>query len=291
MRIRAVFVAFGVIAGAAVLVYLVYRLPELLAEDRFHELGPKDRLDATAAMRTQFAALIGTPIALVGLLYTARKFLLDRDKQDIDRFSTAVSHLAADDPVTRSGGIFALQRLMEDAPRERERGRRLLARYLQQRTANGEFTSTPGDLVDAVAVLRSQLTSRHRTLGLDLTAVRLPAADFSAARLPGALLSRADLTGARLRGIDLRDADLSAANLTDADLRDCDLTGASLRGARLNNARLSGARLAGADVTGAIFTSADVPAATRRGLDARGAIGLTSASTDPPTPAAALPNA
>ncbi|MGY0497690.1 pentapeptide repeat-containing protein [Nocardia sp. FBN12] len=291
MRIRAVLLAIGVIAGAAVLLYLIYRLPNLLAEDRFRELGPKDRLDATAALRTQFAALIGTPIALVALLYTARKFLLDRDKQDIDRFSTAVAHLAADDPVTRSGGIFALQRLMEDAPRERERGRRLLARYLQQRTANGEFTSAPGDLVDAVAVLRSQLTSRHRTLGLDLTAVRLPAADFGDARLPGALLSRADLTGARLRGGDLREADLSAANLTGADLRDCDLTGASLRGARLNDAQLSGARLAGADVTGAVFTGADLPAAARRGLAAGEAIGLGSSPADTQTPAAALPDA
>ncbi|MFF2087530.1 pentapeptide repeat-containing protein [Nocardia sp. NPDC058176] len=276
MRIRATLTVLGLTVAAAILIYLIYRVPILLAADDFGGLGPKERLDAIAAARTQLATLIGTPIAVAGLVYTVRRFLLDKEKQDVDRFSAVVTHLASDDPVTRSGGVFALQRLMEDAPRERDRGRRLLARHLQQRTKNGEFATAPGDLVDAVAVLRSQVTGRNRAVGLDLAGVRLPKADLRGAGLPEADLDRAELTGANLTGVNLRGADLSHANLSGADLRDSDLRDAVLRGTRFHGARLGGANLIGAEIAGAVFTAADLAGARLRGLDRSLAIGLAA---------------
>lgn len=286
MRSRALFTVIGLAVAAAILLTLIYWLPPLLAASTLDELTAKERVDATAALRTQFAALIGTPIALATLAYTGRKFLLDREKQDVDRFSAVVTHLAAEDPVTRSGGVFALQRLLEDAPRERDRGRRLLARYLQQRTRNGEFAQAPGDLVDAVTVLRSQLAGRTRAVGLDLTGVRLPKAGLSGAKLPEAALGRADLTGADLRGADLRGADLSQATLIDADLRGADLRGATLRGTRFNGARLGKAKLTGAEIEDAVFTGAELTGARLRGLDRTRAIGFADAPADPAGPAA-----
>ncbi|WP_336086071.1 pentapeptide repeat-containing protein [Nocardia sp. SSK8] len=285
MRVRPTLTALGIAAGVVLLILAIYRLPLMLAPESLRELTPKERLDAAVAQRGQFAALIGTLIALAGLFYTVRKFLLDRAKQDVDRFSAVVGHLADDDPVTRSGGVFALQRLMEDAPRERERGLRLLARLLQRRTANGEFGTGPGDLVDAVAVLRGRLAGKHSVTGLDLSGARLPGADLRGVRLPGARLARTDLSAADLRGADLRDADLSEATFTGADLRAADLRGAVLRRTRLDTARLSGADLADADLTGTVLTGTDLTGAQLHGVDTTTALGLpTDAALPAPSP-------
>lgn len=279
-RIRLSLIVLGVVAGTVVALAGIYWLPVHLAQDSLRGLTPKEQLDATGALRVQAATLIGTPLAFATLVYTARKFLLDRAKQDIDRLNTAVAHLGSPDPVTRSGGAFALQRLMEDTPRERDRGVRLLARQLTARTRAGEFTTDAGDLADAVEVVRSVTARKPGVRDVDLSGVRLPGADLHGARLPGARLAGTDLSGADLRGIVLREADLTSARLAGADLSGADLTGAVLRGTLLPAAVLSGTVLTRADLTGAVLTGADLTTAVLRDTDLTGAIG----AVPPPAP-------
>ncbi|BAW06974.1 hypothetical protein NS14008_18630 [Nocardia seriolae] len=232
--------------AAAAALYLLYQLPIWLARDELRDLDAKDRLAAAAALRGQFVPVLSAGLALVGVVYTARKYFLDRDKQTIDRFNTAVSHLDSDNPVTRAGGVWALEGIMADSPRDRDRCRRTLAYYVREHTRTGGSGTDgpPGDIAAALDVLRNaRLAAGGGAAPLDLAGLRVPRADLHAMPWAAAQLTRADLTGAHARGIDLTGADLEQATLIDADLRDANLTAANLRGVRLGGADLRGADL------------------------------------------------
>ncbi|MFC9898091.1 pentapeptide repeat-containing protein [Nocardia sp. NPDC127579] len=293
IRPRLILTGLAAAGAAAGVLFLLYQLPIWLAADELRRLDTKDGLAAAATLRGQFVPVVTVVLGLVGLLYTARKFFLDRASQHIDRFNTAVEHLDSESSVRRAGGAWALQAIMEDAPREQPRGRRLLAHFLREQTTERR-TGLAGEHLAALEVLRSYPApgrwSRDTPEPLDLTGIRVPRADLHRFYLHNALMSRTELTGADLTdavltrarldrstliGTNLRGADLSGATLVDARLNEADLTGARLTGADLTGAALSGTILTGAVLSGTILTGANL-----LGTDLRAAIGLTSAQLD-----------
>ncbi|MBH0775594.1 pentapeptide repeat-containing protein [Nocardia bovistercoris] len=291
MRPRALLIGLACAVGAAALLYVLYQLPIWLADDELGRLDTKDRLAAAATLRGQFVPVVSVVLGLAGLVYTARKLLLDRASQTVDRFNTAVTHLDSDNPVTRGGGAWALQAIMDDAPRERNRGRRLLAHFLRERTAHRSTADLPGDVEAALEVLRSQRRPERRYRAeepLDLTGLRAPRADLHEFPLTNARLADTELTGANLRAATLDGAHLDHANLIAANLTDASLKNAHLRDARLNNATLTNADLTGADLTRATLSAADLTGTILIGANLTDAIGLTTrqleqARTDPTT--------
>lgn len=285
IRPRLLLTGLASVGAAAGLLYLLYQLPIWLAADDLRRLDTKDSLAAAAALRAQFVPVVSVVLGLAGLLYTARKLLLDRASQHIDRFNTAVGHLDSDNPVVRGGGAWALQAIMEDAPRERRRGRNLLAHFLREHTTAQPAGGLAGDLAAALEVLRAQPgpPRRFRTTEspLDLTGVRLPRADMHAFHLHRAQLNRAELTGADLREAVLTHARLDRATLIGADLRAANLSHARLPDARLDNADLTGADLTAAELTGATLSGAILLGVNLIGADLTKAIGLTAAQLEP----------
>ncbi|NNH76076.1 pentapeptide repeat-containing protein [Nocardia uniformis] len=249
---------------ALALLYGLYELPLWLSRADLAQLNPKDRLAATATLRSQFAPTLGVILAILGfvstargLMYTARKYWLDHDSQYIDRFNTAIGYLDSDNPVTREGGVWALQGIMRDSPRDRNRGCAILSHFLQHRTRGGSPSGVrpAREIGAALEVLRTlpplPPDSRDPDVPLDLTGMRVAHADLHEAPFIAAHLARADLAHAALRDAILDGADLTQANLSGSDLR-----GASLRGANLTEARLATTDLTGADLTGADLTGA-----------------------------------
>jgi hypothetical protein len=175
--------------------------------------------------------------------------------QVTDRYSKAIEQLGSHELDVRIGGIYALERIARDSPRDHPTIMEVLAAFIRRHSHEPWPPAEPGagpptrpdiyapptrpDVYAAVTVIG------RRIVGNDSRPINL----FGAI-IRGADLTSPDLTRVRLHRVDLVKADLTGANLTDADLT----------GANLTDADLTGANLTGADLTGADLTGADWPA-------------------------------
>ena len=213
------------------------------------------------------------------------KLDIDREAQITNRITQAVAQLGSElkdgqpNLEVRLGGIYALERISRDSPRDYWTIMEVLTAYVRQNArwsppAIGSKPEPPPDdglppwairsgppLPGARTDIRAILTvlGRRRAPegleephGLDLCETDLRGADLSAISFERVNLARANLEGVILRGAKLR-----LANLTRARLIRAQLHGADLREARLALAHLSEAHLAGADLTRADLTRAD----------------------------------
>ncbi|MFF8974902.1 pentapeptide repeat-containing protein [Streptomyces sp. NPDC014995] len=211
---------------------------------------------------------------------------LTREGQVTDRYNNAVSNIGDDSEEVRLGGIYALQRIMEDSPRDQPSIVNALSTYVRNH-AKRPIKGAP-----ALKLLASDVQAALTALGrrdpihdgaapidlvntslfsADLRCTHLGGADLGDAHLGGADLHSADLRRTKLVNADLEDADLSSADLLRADLGGADLHGANLREANLHGANLREANLHGANLREANLRGADLREADLYGADLRGA--------------------
>ncbi|WP_395111652.1 pentapeptide repeat-containing protein [Actinomadura sp. SCN-SB] len=234
---------------------------------------------------TGLVVIVGVVFTAAGLLYTSRTLEVTREGQVTDRYTKAIEQLGSEKSEVRTGGIFALERLMQDSRRDQYTIAEVLSAYVRSHATDRPPVNDPKRLpVDAESALRVLLRSEVPLLHIDLqnidlrgknlvgidlkrailSGANLSGADLTQARLSNAYLyaanlSDANLTGADLSNMDLRHTNLSGADLTGTDLRGADLRGPSTRGAyhpgvegwNLGRANLTGAQLNGADLRGA----------------------------------------
>ncbi|MFI8818001.1 MULTISPECIES: pentapeptide repeat-containing protein [unclassified Streptomyces] len=143
---------------------------------------------------------------------------LAKEGQITDRYTAAVGNLGEDKMDVRLGGIYALQRIMQDSHRDQPTIANVLATYIRTHTAKppAKGQDIPADIHAALTVLATRDTTRDRTFLLDLHATKLPNINLpitatSATDLHRANLGGADLHGARLDGADLRNTELKDA--------------------------------------------------------------------------------
>jgi uncharacterized protein YjbI with pentapeptide repeats len=232
-----------------------------------------------------------------------------------DRFTKAIEQLGkfdGDKPniEVRLGGIYALERIAHDSPRDHWTIMEVLTAYVRQNapaTPPGVAPEKPPpekpctDIQAILTVLRRRLVGtkrEHPDQRIDLSSTHLQGAylenanlrhsNFYKASLQDANLRHANLQGANLRhaklqsarlsdanlqGAHLSDADLQrAADLRDANLQGADLTSAKLQGADLSGAKLQGAVLRDANLQGADLTSAKLQGANLRDASLQGTI-------------------
>src|SRR5271157_2385376 len=193
------------------------------------------------------------------LVFTARNFTVSRRTLELteqgqvtDRYTKAIEQLGSDKLDVRIGGIYALERVARDSPRDHPTVMEVLTAFIREHSREPWPPSDPGgqererwtrpDVQAAVTVVGRR--DRER----DIPDRRI---DLAGARLTGAVrllpLIGADLIPADARAdasaMDLTGADLTGARLTGADLTGARLTGASLHRARLDRTRLDSANL------------------------------------------------
>jgi hypothetical protein len=183
-----------------------------------------------------------------------------------DRYTRAIEQLGSDKLDVRIGGIYALERIARDSPRDHPTTMEVLAAFIREHSheqwpkqaMQGAGRTTRPDVQAALTVigrralrhdservnLESAVLSRANLSGAklggaNLARARLDYADLDRAYLFGANLNEADLTGARLARANLANAELTRADLTSADLDDADLEYADLYGAKLGGASIS----------------------------------------------------
>jgi hypothetical protein len=235
--------------------------------------------------------LVATSLTAVAALFFTSKSIqatnnqlkIAEQGQITDRYNAAITNLGSHSVEIRLGGIYALQRLMQDSPRDQPTVIAVLCAFVRDQAPAPAKPLTlpaaisyrqPTDIQAALTVVATRDTAhdtRATVVDLEngqLAAAQLDSGHLSRADLIGADLGFASLTSADLHGAELNAADLNGADLFRADLRSADFTeanlyrttliGANLHGAQFFHANLHGADLADADLQGAEFLNANL---------------------------------
>jgi Pentapeptide repeats (8 copies) len=272
-------------------------------------LTAADKAKAINDVRTTLLQGIGGTVLLLGAYFTYRQLQTGREQveaarqqtqisaqqareqlalaqqgQITERFSRAIEQLGSDKEDVQLGGIYTLERIANDSPKDRRTTQAVLGAYVRTHArwlvGSPEVPQHPTPTVDmqlpwlqqrAPAVNTAVVVLGRRPESQDELQLILSRVDLRGAYLPGARLSntlfrhsnlaRAQLPQAQLEGADLEDADLrqaklphthlAGANLRKAHLQDSELQGADLRRANLCGANLHGAHLDGAKLENA----------------------------------------
>jgi hypothetical protein len=174
------------------------------------KLSVPEKVKAVTDARQGVLLGVGGVIAVVTLLFTRAKHILEREKQSLDqdanwtsRYTEAIAQLGDESSISiRLGGIYALERIAQDALRDRQTILDVLCAYLREKspvtTKAGEKAALmPTDTAAAAAVVGRITQLSRPTNAANLKNTTLTGADLTHANLTDARLLRANLTGAR----------------------------------------------------------------------------------------------
>jgi uncharacterized protein YjbI with pentapeptide repeats len=291
--------------------WLFQQIPGLFARE-----DKDSRTFAIDVVKTIISALglIATLLAGIGLIVnyfnSQAEMQLTQQRLITERFSKAVEQIGNNKEEVVIGGIYSLERIAKDSPKDQWTIMEVLTSYIRKNSpipSNIEqlkpeerqkaLEKLPSVSIPVQAALTvigrrkvendqagdnlAETTNPNKIKILDLSGTNLRGADLIGANLFGANLIGANLFGANLYGANLDGANLNRANLIGANLNRANLDGANLNraylfganlnGAYLNRANLFGAYLFGANLNGAYLYGAYLYGANLDGADLFGA--------------------
>lgn len=288
-------------------VYLLWKVPQWQADAwaRAGTANPREVFEIENQSRGTLGQILSGVAVLTGLIFawqqlgqTSDNLRVSTEGQITDRFTSAVDQLGGDSLTVRLGGIYALERIARDSPRDYGPVMEVLTAFARQESplpANAAATpvvAAPEVPEEVSAVLKvigrrsadqvaAELVADAGCLnltGLNAVGVNLVAADlrntcWDRSDLRGAQLMRADISGATFIGSNLgQQANLDGVNGQDAELSQADLSlsnlsNANLRDANLLSANLAFAQLVETDLTEATLVGAVLDTANAFGAD------------------------
>ncbi len=271
--------------------WLFQQIPGLFARE-----DKDSRTFAIDVVKTIISALglIATLFAGIGIALnygnSQAEIQLTQQRLITERFSKAVEQIGSGKEEVVIGGIYSLERIAKDSPKDQWTIMEVLTSYIRKNSpipsniqqlepeerqkALEKLPSVSIPVQAALTVIGrrkvendqagdnlAETTDSNKIKILDLSRTNLREANLNGANLDGANLNganlnRANLNGAYLNGAYLIEAILYRANLNGAYLNGANLNGAHLNGAILNGAILNGAILFGADLYGAHLNGA-----------------------------------
>jgi Pentapeptide repeats (8 copies) len=228
------------------------------------------RLEKSVGVLVNLATLALALFAWVSIKQVNSEQNITEQGQITDRYNAAVENIGNASLDVRLGGIYALQRIMQDSPRDQPTVVSVLSAYIRTHAPQPKSLKVAPDIplsdVDAaLRVLGGRNVSHDGSTRVDLYDTYLSGANLDDMNLSDAVLSKSDLSGTQMTKMKLSHANLSGVNLNNANLSDTDLSGANLNGAYLVDADLSGANLSGADLVNANLGGADLRGANLSG--------------------------
>ncbi|MFO0291150.1 MAG: pentapeptide repeat-containing protein, partial [bacterium] len=273
--------------------WLFQQIPGLFARE-----DKDSRTFAIEVVKTIISALglIATLSAGIVLFLNYRnsqaEMQLTQQRLITERFSKAVEQIGNTKEEVVIGGIYSLERIAKDSPKDQWTIMEVLTSYIrknspipsniqqlkpeERKKALKKLPSVSISVQAALTVIGrrkvendqagdnlAETTDSNKIKILDLSRTNLRGANLNRANLNRANLDGANLNGAKLwvaylNGANLNGAYLNGANLNGAKLNRADLNRAYLNGADLNGAYLNGAILNGANLYGAILWGAEV---------------------------------
>ncbi|TRV62599.1 MAG: pentapeptide repeat-containing protein [Microcystis panniformis Mp_MB_F_20051200_S9] len=284
--------------------WLFQQIPGLFARE-----DKDSRTFAIDVVKTIISALglIATLLAGIGLfvnyLNSQAERQLTQERLITERFSKAVEQIGNTKEEVVIGGIYSLERIAKDSPKDQWTIMEVLTSYIrknspipsnieqlkpeERKKALEKLPSVSIPVQAALTVIGRRkvendqagdnlagTTDSNKIKFLDLSRTNLRGANLEGANLEGANLEGANLYGANLYGANLNGAILEGAILYGANLEGANLYGANLNGAILEGAILYGANLIGANLIGANLDGANLNRANLNRAILNGAVGL-----------------
>ncbi|MER5468927.1 pentapeptide repeat-containing protein [Streptomyces sp. NPDC002685] len=222
------------------------------------------------------AALVALLFTWMSVGQTNKDLQISEQGQITTRFNVAITNLGRPSLDVRLGGVYALQRIMQDSSRDQRTVISVLSAFVRQHAPvpvsgfkPAEEYRPPTDVAAVVSVLGARPADREVTQDgkplyrVDLSSVDLRGLEREVGLTEGGMPRRSNFRFANFTGADLRDAglenfDLSGASLDNANMSGVKLPNAVLRHAFLGGANLTDAHLGAADMTGADLGGANL---------------------------------
>lgn len=291
-------------------IYLLWRVPQWQANAwaRHADASPRELFEIENDSRGTLGQILSGVAVLTGLVFawqqlgqTSDNLRVSEEGQITDRFSRAVDQLGSDQYTIRLGGVYALERIARDSPRDYGPVMEVLTAFARQESpvgANAAATpaaGAPAVPADVEAVFKvigrrteAQIATEMEEGGcLDLTGVNAVGVDLHAYDLRNTCWDRADLRGAvisdanladstfdnailqqaNLDRVDAQRASFASANMYRTNVSQSDLSSANLLAANLSEALLQGTNLTDANLLRANLSGATMFGATLNGAD------------------------
>ncbi|MBE8477484.1 pentapeptide repeat-containing protein [Streptomyces justiciae] len=214
------------------------------------------RINHTATAATALAAIaallftgISSRQARDELKNRQRELDISEQGQVTERYTAAVEQLGNSSLDVRLGGIYALERIMRDSPRDQPTITSVLSSYMHThcvRSKQLEETTTPEDLKAAASVI----ANRKKGVG-DESQVNWSRCSIVDASMKNAFLAEADLSRSHLSAVTLS-GDMRGINLEGASLHDVNMEHVNFQNAWMVDVHLSGdCYISNWDLTGA----------------------------------------
>jgi Pentapeptide repeats (9 copies)/Pentapeptide repeats (8 copies) len=259
--LKSIGVQAPIITLALAFLLALWKIPE--QQVKYLPLGEK-RVELENSSRATLAQTLGGAILLAGLYFTWRNLLVTEEKQITERFTKAIELLGSKEKDIRLGGIYALERIAKDSPKDHWTIMEILTSYVRDKSSRFKegtevhfFKRVKTRIPDYDAEIQAILTvlgRRNIPKGMEEQNLDLKSADlsgftfsqnsnFANTNFREANLSKATLKGAIFTSADFSDANLWNADLGSADFRKADLRYANLSAAKCNATKLDAARL------------------------------------------------
>ena len=247
--------------------WLFQQIPGLFARE-----DKDSRTFAIDVVKTIISALglIATLLAGIGLIVnyfnSQAEMQLTQQRLITERFSKAVEQIGSGKEEVVIGGIYSLERIAKDSPKDQWTIMEVLTSYIRKNSpipsnieqlkpeerqkALEKLPSVSIPVQAALTVIGRRKVENDQAgdnLAETTDSNKIKILDLSRTNLRGANLNRANLNGANLIGANLIGANLNRANLIGANL------GANLYGANLNGAYLWGAKVDPKQIKSACF--------------------------------------
>lgn len=284
----------------AATLFAVWKVPHLLTESIKTKSGGADvsefeleekRLKLLDDSRKTVATVIGGLFVIIGAVFTFSNYELSSEGQYTNRFSTAVVLLKDADVSVRLGGLYALERVAKDSPKDHKVIMEILAAYIRERSKAQKEEFEKKKIADTNKTQSDQTDQSNQPESnvnfADYEAVNsyrmhekfedvMPPADVQAAieiisrrkqendakdfafDFTGANLIKASLSNNHLPKLILDGANLKGANFADSQLNDVRAFNTNLSFTKFYRARLYSADFYGANLVGARFDEAEL---------------------------------
>ena len=276
-RVPTVFWLFLIVTAIALLPFFLGR--EFLA-------GWKDGSEAVRnfglGIAGIFAATFGVYLAWQRTSAATRQAETAQESHFTELYTKAIDQLGRDDRIVRIGGIYALERIAKDSPKDHLPIMEVLTSFVRQELPllkgeeremqkQGSLKDVPcrrGDVSAALKALGRRSVENDKAV-LDLNMTNLGGALLDGTSFPNTSFFRAFLYQAWLGGSVLTHANFDKADLFKANFQNTDLSHASLREADATEAWFNGAQLVKADFFKAVLERSHVENANLREADLR----------------------
>ena len=232
------------VVGMAIMValFLFWVLPSWQTIQGISGIEDRVRLETELA---KTLTQIGLGILVIWTLWTAwrrataaeQMVQVAQESQITERFTRAVEQLGNQESMAiRLGGIYALERIAKDSPKDHWQVMEVLTAYVRENSRWGTHTKgkqpyqeVPSDIQAVLTVIgRRNAKYEGKEQKLDLTRTDLRRAILLGANFQRANFESANLEGARLGGANLQEADFPKAILKNVALAKANLKGADL---------------------------------------------------------------